>query len=779
MTESETAQKMLDYALNYATKHKIRVIPIAPGSKRPPLDEWQVIATTDKSLVTHWWTKRFPGFGIGGATGEASGHFVLDVDISDGKRGDETLADLLAQYGELPLTPTVITGSGGTHYYFKWPGFNPGTGKDCLGIGLDIRAEGGQTIMPPSLHKSGNTYEWELSAHIDDVPIVDAPMWMLDLLRMKPTEPKTEQRREKGEYDDPGVDYSGSVTWAEILCADGATCVDNNRQQRDGGSYELWARPGVDDHWSATLGYGGAVDKTGSYILKVFTPNWGGVNTDGTGWSLEEGRTYDKFGYYIARNFGSPDDPANVRKATRRLLSQGFGKSYRQQDEDFKKKKVKPEDIPYPDEGDDVVSDKIPTLGEDAFIGLVGRVANSLDPFTEADKNAILVSFLTAFGVAVGNNAHTLVGITHVPPALYTVVFGESGIARKSTAINLGLTIVQRADPVRVVRGLPNSGESLIDILGVPDDHDALLDGPADQRLLITTDEFGAILEAGKRSGSTTPQVLRIAFDQVPLYTRSRGTGEHKAEGYHLGVLSAITTDELVEKLTSSDIKNGSANRFLYCFAGTEKIMSRGDSFPSGLIDRLVDETRKSLVDAKHINSGNGHLQGAMDLTPDALDIWDAYYTNWKKTHASEKGVLKDILARSDVIPSRIAVAYACQDEETNDNLIHAHHMQAALTVWRYVRESVQFIWRPDPESLSDGAMKLLSALGKMGTRGLTRSEQFREVFGGNSNAKKIGGFRNELINGKFAVEEEVESVGTHKRTLVLRITERGQKRNT
>ena len=80
---------------------------------------------------------------IGIATGHASRIWVLDVDIADGKRGDETLAALEATHGPLPDTHEVVTGSGGRHLYFAWPDGidirNDQSGR--LGPGLDIRGE--------------------------------------------------------------------------------------------------------------------------------------------------------------------------------------------------------------------------------------------------------------------------------------------------------------------------------------------------------------------------------------------------------------------------------------------------------------------------------------------------------------------------------------------------------------------------------------------------------------------------------------------------------------
>ncbi len=57
----------------------------------------------------------------------------------------------------VPLTPRCETGSG-MHYYFKHPGGEVRNSAGRLGPGLDIRADGGYVVAPPSRHPNGRTY---------------------------------------------------------------------------------------------------------------------------------------------------------------------------------------------------------------------------------------------------------------------------------------------------------------------------------------------------------------------------------------------------------------------------------------------------------------------------------------------------------------------------------------------------------------------------------------------------------------------------------------------
>lgn len=144
------------------------------AGKHPTPKKWQERASRSGADIETWWDER-PRANVGIATGADSGLFVFDIDPDSG--GFETLAALEAEHGGLPRTRTVRTGSGGTHYYFTWPDFAVTNSAKKLGPGLDIRGNGGQVVAPPSRSAKGD-YALEV-----DAPVVDAPAWLLDMLR--------------------------------------------------------------------------------------------------------------------------------------------------------------------------------------------------------------------------------------------------------------------------------------------------------------------------------------------------------------------------------------------------------------------------------------------------------------------------------------------------------------------------------------------------------------------------------------------------------------------
>ena len=149
------------FAKLYVETYRWQVVPIIPGQKRPALDDWVNEAARELETVESWWLGTYRGYGIGVVTGEASGIFVVDIDDNGlDKHGEDTWHALLDELGPVEDTATVLTGSGGRHLYYRWPGFNP---PQTLGEHIDVRGRGRMVVAPPSIHPNGNAYVWEQS----------------------------------------------------------------------------------------------------------------------------------------------------------------------------------------------------------------------------------------------------------------------------------------------------------------------------------------------------------------------------------------------------------------------------------------------------------------------------------------------------------------------------------------------------------------------------------------------------------------------------------------
>lgn len=126
---------------------ELRVLCRSAG-KHPTLPNWVEAASADPDTVKAW---AWDGLNLGTVP---QGFCILDF---DGAEGVALLERMSAILSKLPDdTPMARTGSGGYHLFIA------GEAKTRTKIipGLDIRGIGGQAVLPPSKHFSGNLYEW-------------------------------------------------------------------------------------------------------------------------------------------------------------------------------------------------------------------------------------------------------------------------------------------------------------------------------------------------------------------------------------------------------------------------------------------------------------------------------------------------------------------------------------------------------------------------------------------------------------------------------------------
>lgn len=170
--------KMQAAALTLAAKG-LAVFPCKPRDKIPLTRHGCLDASKNLDEVRAW-CQQWPDANIGIATGSKSGVWVLDI---DGEEGEASLRDIEKRMQSLPSTVEAITGGGGRHLFFKLPDFDNApqikNSAGQLGVGLDVRGEGGYVIAPPSIHPSGRPYAWSVDSAS---AFADPPVWLVALI---------------------------------------------------------------------------------------------------------------------------------------------------------------------------------------------------------------------------------------------------------------------------------------------------------------------------------------------------------------------------------------------------------------------------------------------------------------------------------------------------------------------------------------------------------------------------------------------------------------------
>ena len=330
------------------------------------------------------------------------------------------------------------------------------------------------------------------------------------------------------------------------------------------------------------------------------------------------------------------------------------------------------------------------TLSSDAYIGIAGDFIRLVAPQTEGDPCALLIALLTLVGSLVGRGAYLPVGPTRHYGNLFSVIIAETSKGRKGTVMAEAKRFAAMIDPTisaRMLGGL-SSGEGLIEAVRDARFDDAQTEqgklplakvidnGIADKRLLVTESEMGQALQAAGREGNTLSAVLRMSWDGDELRTLAR-SNKNVCREPHISIFGNITIDELQRLLTSTDRTNGFGNRFLWVCA------KRSQELPWG--GRVDDAALQALASqAAHVINASQYY-GQCGWMPDAASMWAREYS---RLSAGRPGLAGAMSARAEAQTLRIALVYAILDGCNN---VDVHHLRAALEVWRYCQDSVDY----------------------------------------------------------------------------------------
>ncbi|GBE46860.1 DNA primase TraC [bacterium BMS3Bbin12] len=384
-----------------------------------------------------------------------------------------------------------------------------------------------------------------------------------------------------------------------------------------------------------------------------------------------------------------------------------------------------------------------PRLNDAALHGLPGDAVRIIEPHTEADPAAVLIQFLVMFGAAVGSGPHFQVEGDRHRGNLFAVMVGETAKSRKGTSWSRVRQIFEIAAPdfigSRVVSGL-SSGEGLTWAVrdSVEKDGEVADEGVLDKRLLVFESEFASVLRVLERQGNTLSPVVRAAWDTGTLRTLTKNNPAQATEA-HIGIVGHIVDDELRRYLSSTELGNGFANRFLFACVKRSKLLPFGGSLDLAEVERLGARVRGALDEARRV--------GRVSMSPEARELWGAVYPQLSE---GLPGLLGAVTSRGEAQVVRLALVYALA---SRSGAIQAEHLRAALAVWEYAEASARYIFGSE---LGDPtADEILRALKVAGAKSMTRTD-IRDLFGRHRRAAEIDRALDLLARtGKAEVEVE------------------------
>jgi hypothetical protein len=640
----------------------------SPG-KHPLTPNGLKDATVNKTTIHRWWTEASTA-NVGIVTGAESGIWMLGP---DGPAGIEALARLEQEYGPLPPGPRSRSGGGGRHYIFRYdPNLPIKNAANLGGLPIDVRGEGGYVVAPPSKHESGGIYTWEVP--LDDTLPPLAPQWLLQFLAA----------------DKNGVQSARSAGVGLTL-----------RVQAD----DFRAAPGVKQgsrHKEACRLAGLHVGRSESQAA---------IEESALEWA----------------NRCDPPMPAEeVLRVVRDLFAKeaGRSKSIALQSVDSEVEDIDRLRLPEPPPW--------PVLDQAALYGIAGDIVRAIRPQTEADPVAILVQLLVMVGNIFGRGPHFLVEADRHCANLFACIVGTFSRARKGVSKGRSLALTGPADPEWakhcVAHGL-SSGEGLIWAVRDPIEkmepikekgrvvsYETVVTDPGvkDKRLFIVESEFAGTLRTLRRENNTLSSTMREAWDLGDLRTLVKNNPA-RATGAHLSIVGQITQPELVRYLGETEMLNGFANRFLWILVRRSQLLPDGGCPVdlSGFVHRLT----QSVQYARGV--------GQMSRTTTASQLWHRVYP---ELAAERPGLYGAITARAEAQVLRLSLVYALLDQRDR---VDAHHLEAALALWRYCDESA---WRifgsPDQEADGDPLATKVLAIIRKNASGITRRGIYKATNG-------------------------------------------------
>lgn len=387
-------------------------------------------------------------------------------------------------------------------------------------------------------------------------------------------------------------------------------------------------------------------------------------------------------------------------------------------------------------------SDIYPKLAPDAYYGIAGEVVRAVAQISEADPAAVLADFLARACAYIGRAPYTMVGDTEHHCRLYTAIVGKTARARKGTASSANKRLFKAVESAlgktgpRTATGPVESGEGLAYYVR---DQSADDPGVEDKRLLLNNSELAGDITCMQRTGNTLSQIIRLLWDGEdvePLTKHDRV----RATGAHVCISGSITIAELLSSLSTSNKKNGFANRFLFFVVTRRKLVDDPQPLEDGVVVKLSKQIADALIKVS---------DGQISFDDKARALWKASYP---KLTFDYEGIIGAITARAEAQTRRLSLLYAVLD---GSKTIKEEHVKAALAVWEYCRKSVEFIFGAKQQSpqqkISDDKEKLVEWMTRNGRdrRLITKAEICKGLTCFRSNADYAAKVLGQLVGEK------------------------------
>lgn len=258
--------------------------------------------------------------------------------------------------------------------------------------------------------------------------------------------------------------------------------------------------------------------------------------------------------------------------------------------------------------------------------GLAGYFANCYSEILESSYEYFFISFLTSLGNVISGRC-TLNIELEPQPRLYVILLGESGMARKSTAISKCIDFfIKNIEGFKYCWGVGSAEGLQREVMSQNNDNSI-------KSLMLALDEFKLFTDKSKIDGSVLLPCVNTLFESN-FYHNSTKARSIKLENAHLSVLAASTINTFKTIFSSQFLNIGFVNRLFIVPGHSDRVFS--------LPEKLNSDTYAKLRDGLHMVLEHVKENPELKFDKDAGEFYHNWYVNLEN---SEMSVRLDTLA--------------------------------------------------------------------------------------------------------------------------------------
>lgn len=221
-----------------------------------------------------------------------------------------------------------------------------------------------------------------------------------------------------------------------------------------------------------------------------------------------------------------------------------------------------------------------PYPSPEVYHSVFGKIAEGLDPHTEADPIGVMVSLMAAFSAYIGRGPRIKGRGKSMPLMFWPVLIGLTGLGRKGTATNLAYEVFSHALPqpnaeydfykftaANWTVGFGSTGIGFMETL-----RDSTDDGGNIRPQLFVQEEMDDFIRALKKDPRLGANI-RKAWDGTALWYKT-GKDEIRIPNPHMAFVGHAQPTNWGKTRGSADATGGTYNRFIPFYVHQSKSLS-------------------------------------------------------------------------------------------------------------------------------------------------------------------------------------------------------------